>query len=68
MMNTIHNMTPGELSFEDIERVIHRARRMRSQALADMGTALRSFLKRRIHCTALHIRAAISRNASEKCA
>jgi hypothetical protein len=67
-MNTIHNMKPGELSFEDIERVIQRARRMRSQALVDMGTTLRSFLRRRIHCALLYIRAAVSGNTAEKCA
>jgi hypothetical protein len=67
-MNTIHNMKPGELSFEDVERVIQHARRMRSQALADMGTTLRAFLKHRTHCALLHIRAAVSRNHAEKCA
>ena len=45
-MSTTHKMTAGDLSFEDIERAIQRARRMRSQALADMGTALGSFFSR----------------------
>lgn len=67
-MNTIHNMKPGELSFEDIERIIQHARRMRSQTLAEMGTALGSVVRRRIHCALLHLRAAVSGHTAEKCA
>ncbi len=66
-MNTIDKMKPGELNSEDIERVIQQARRMRSQALADIGTVLRSFLSRWANCALLHIRAAVSGNTAEKC-
>ncbi len=67
-MKTIHNMTTGELSSADVERAIQRAHRMRSQALADMGIALRSFVSHWTKCALLHIRAAVSGNSAEKCA
>ncbi len=67
-MNTIHNMKPGELTLEDMERITQRAHRMRSQALADMGTALRSAVSRWIQHAMMCTRAAFSGNTAEKCA
>ncbi len=67
-MNTPYDKTPGEMSFEDIERVIQHARRMRSETLAEMGNTLRAALKRWIHCMRTRIGAALHGNAIEKCA
>ncbi len=67
-MNTMQNMTPDKPTFEDVERIIQRARRMRSQALADMGIALRSFLRRWTKCALLHIGAALRGKTAEQCA
>ena len=67
-MNTINNMKPGELTLEDIERITQRAHRMRSQALADMGTTLPSVVRRWIQYAMMCIRAAFSGNTAEKCA
>lgn len=66
-MNTIHNMKPGELTLEDMERITQRAHRMRSQALADIGTTLRSVVKRWVQYAMMCTRAALSGNTAEKC-
>ncbi len=67
-MNTKHDRTPDEMTFENIERAIQRARRMRGEAIADMGIALRSAVQSWVHCVLLHVRAAVSGNTAEKCA
>jgi hypothetical protein len=45
-MNTMHDIRPGELTLEDIERITRNAHRMRSEAIAELGTTLRSVVKR----------------------
>lgn len=67
-MNTIHKTKPGELTFEDIERYTQRAHKMRSEALAEMGTTLRSAVKRWMQYAMMCTRAAFSGNTAEKCA
>lgn len=67
-MSTIRNVKPGELSFEEIESIIEQARKMRSQALANIGTALWSVLTRGFHCAGSHLRAVVGGHRAEKCA
>jgi len=67
-MNTIHSTKSDELTLEDIERITKDARRIRSQALAEMGTTLRSVVRRWVQHAMLYIRAEFSGVNPEKCA
>ena len=67
-MNTIHSTKSDELTLEDIARITKDSRRIRSQALAEMGTTLRSVVRRWVQHAVLYIRAEFIGVNPEKCA